>query len=122
MRISDWSSDVCSSDLLLPAFCGALWLLDGAASGRQAALVGWAFGIGHFAAGLYWVGIAFLVDAERFGWAMPFAVAGLAAGMALFPALAFWLTHLAARRWRLAGIARLFAFAAAWLKIGRAHV
>jgi apolipoprotein N-acyltransferase len=101
--------------LLLPAFCGALWLLDGAAGGRQAALTGWAFGTGYFAAGLYWVGIAFLVDAERFAWAMPFAVGGLAAGLALFPALAFWLTHLASRRFQLAGAARLFAFAAAWL-------
>ena len=101
--------------LLLPAFCGALWLLDGAAGGRQAAFIGWAFGTGYFAAGLYWVGIAFLVDAERFAWAMPFAVGGLAAGLALFPALAFWLTHLASRRLRLAGAARLFAFAAAWL-------
>ena len=54
--------------LLLPAFVAALWLLDGASTGRQAALVGWAFGFGHFAAGLYWVGIAFLVDAARFGW------------------------------------------------------
>ncbi|MGF1630512.1 MAG: apolipoprotein N-acyltransferase [Kiloniellaceae bacterium] len=101
--------------LLLPAFCGALWLLAGVATGRQAALVGWAFGTGYFAAGLYWVGIAFLVDAERFAWAMPFAVAGLAAGLALFPALAFWLTHLAGRRFRLTAGARLFAFAAAWL-------
>ncbi|HMA13468.1 MAG TPA: apolipoprotein N-acyltransferase [Kiloniellaceae bacterium] len=101
--------------LLLPAFCGALWLLDGAATGRQAAATGWAFGTGHFAAGLYWVGIAFLVDVDRFGWAMPFAVAGLAAGLALFIALAFWLTHWAARRWRLTGVARLLAFAAFWL-------
>lgn len=101
--------------LLVPAFTAALWLLAGARSGRQAALTGWAFGTGHFAAGLYWVGIAFLVDADRFGWAMPFAVAGLAAGLALFPALAFWLTHLAAGRFDLAGVARLFAFAGAWL-------
>jgi len=101
--------------LLVPAFCGALWLLEGAAGGRQAAITGWAFGTGYFSAGLYWVGIAFLVDAERFGWAMPFAVGGLAAGLALFPALGFWLTHLAARRWGLTGIARLFAFAGAWL-------
>jgi apolipoprotein N-acyltransferase len=100
---------------LLPAFCGGLWLLGAAANGRQAALVGWAFGAGYFAAGLYWVGIAFLVDAERFAWAMPFAVGGLAAGLALFPALAFWLTHLASKRFRLAGAARLFAFAGAWL-------
>jgi len=101
--------------LLWPAFVIALWLLDGAAGQRQAAAVGWAFGSGHFAAGFYWVGIAFLVDAERFGWAMPFAVAGLAAGLAIFPAFGFWLTFLVSRRLRLAGVARIFAFAAAWL-------
>ncbi|GAB4394699.1 MAG: apolipoprotein N-acyltransferase [Kiloniellaceae bacterium] len=101
--------------LLLPAFVGAFWLLDGAHDGRGAALTGWAFGTGHFAAGLYWVGIAFLVDAERFGWAMPFAVTGLAAGLALFPALSFWLTYLAARRFNLNGLAKVLTLAAAWL-------
>ncbi|WP_193366681.1 apolipoprotein N-acyltransferase [Pelagibius marinus] len=105
--------------LLLPAFVGVFWMLEGASAGhsggRQAALTGWAFGTGHFAAGLYWVGIAFLVDAERFGWAMPFAVAGLAAGLALFPALTFWFTWLARQRLRLAGPALVLAFAAAWL-------
>jgi apolipoprotein N-acyltransferase len=101
--------------LLLPAFVAAFWMLEGASGGRQAALAGWAFGTGHFAAGLYWVGIAFLVDAERFGWAMPFAVAGLAAGLALFPALSFWFTWLARQRLRLSGPALVLAFAAAWL-------
>jgi apolipoprotein N-acyltransferase len=101
--------------VLLPAFTAVVWMLRGARDGRQAALTGWAFGTGHFAAGLYWVGIAFLVDAERFGWAMPFAVGGLAAGLALFPALAFWLTHLARRRFGLDGVALVLAFAAAWL-------
>ncbi len=101
--------------LLLPAFVGVFWMLEGASGGRQAALTGWAFGTGYFAAGLYWVGIAFLVDAERFGWAMPFAVTGLAAGLALFPALTFWLTWLARQRFRLAGPALVLAFAAAWL-------
>lgn len=101
--------------LLLPAFTVALWLLGGAASQRQAALIGWAFGCGHFAVGLYWVGIAFLVDAARFGWAMPFAVAGLAAGLALFSALSFWLAWLAARRFALDGLGRVLAFTLAWL-------
>src|SRR3546814_12343713 len=46
---------------------------------------------------------------------MPFAVAGLAAGLALFSALTFWLTRAATRLWHLDGVARLFAFAACWL-------
>lgn len=101
--------------VLLPAFTGVFWMLRGAGNGRQAALTGWAFGTGYFIAGLYWVGIAFLVDVERFGWAMPFAVGGLAAGLAVFPALAFWLTHLARRRFALDGVALVLSFAAAWL-------
>jgi apolipoprotein N-acyltransferase len=101
--------------LLLPAFTLALWVLQGATGSRQAAATGWAFGFGYFAVGIYWVGIAFLVDAERFGWVMPIAVSGLAAGMALFPALAFWLTHAAARRFALAGVAQVLALGAAWL-------
>ncbi|WP_299618133.1 apolipoprotein N-acyltransferase [Pelagibius sp.] len=101
--------------LLIPAFVVAFWLLQGAGSGRAAALVGWAFGAGHFALGLYWVGHAFLVDAERFGFAMPFAVVGLAGGLALFPALSFWITAQAVARARLGGAAAVVAFAAAWL-------
>ncbi|NIA72160.1 apolipoprotein N-acyltransferase [Pelagibius litoralis] len=101
--------------LLVPAFAVVFCQLGGARNGRQAALIGWAFGSGHFAVGLYWVGIAFLVDAERFAWAMPFAISGLAAGLALFPALAFWLTFWVAAKSRLTGPARVVAFAAAWL-------
>ena len=45
----------------------AVWLLDGSSSGRlggvfTAAITGWWFGFGYFVAGLYWIGIAFLVD------------------------------------------------------------
>lgn len=97
--------------LLWPAFTGLLWLLDGARRARSAFMVGWAFGAGHFLTGLYWVGIAFLVDAEQFAFLMPFAVAGLAVGLGLFPAviaLAVWST-------RSRGVPRLFLFAAVWL-------
>ncbi|MHA1599250.1 MAG: apolipoprotein N-acyltransferase [Alphaproteobacteria bacterium] len=102
--------------LLIVAFTGLLWLLDGAQGTRrprQAALIGWSFGFGHMAAGLYWVGIAFLVDSARFGLIMPFAVAGLAAGMALFPTLAVYAVALTG--WR--GPARVVLLAAAWLAL-----
>ena len=97
--------------LLIPAFSGLLWLADGASRPRQMALLGWSFGFGFFLAGLYWVGISFLVEAERFAWAIPFALAGLSAGLGLFIALAFYLVGLT----RTTGLARVFALATAWL-------
>ena len=97
--------------LLWPAFTGLLWLLDGAGRRSSAILVAWAFGAGHFMAGVYWVGISFLVDAERFALLMPFAVVGLSLGLGLFPALAIFATWLSGRR----GPARVLVLAAAWL-------
>jgi apolipoprotein N-acyltransferase len=69
-----------------------IWLLDGVArqhkllKGRlaSAALVGWSFGFGYFVTSLYWIGFAFLVDAETFAVLMPLGVAALPAGLALF--------------------------------------
>lgn len=45
---------------------------------------GWWFGFGYFMFGLFWIGEAFLVDAEHFLWALPFAVTLLPAGLAIF--------------------------------------
>ena len=70
---------------------------------RKAAFIGWAFGFGFFLASIYWVGYAFYVDAERHAILMPFAVAGLSAGLALFYAAA---SVLAAAMWQ-RGYARL---------------
>ena len=51
-------------------------------------------GFGYFVAGLWWLGAAFLVDAEAFAWAMPLGVVALPAGLALFWALGFALAKL----------------------------
>ncbi len=95
---------------LLIAFPGLLWLLDGAGRSRQAFLLGWAFGLGHFLIAFHWLGNAFLVDAEKYAALMPFAVFALAAGMALYPAL----TTLIAWYIAPAGWQRLLALASAW--------
>jgi apolipoprotein N-acyltransferase len=76
-----------------------VWLIDGAGAGRlggipAAAVSGWWFGFGYFVAGLYWVGYAFLVDAQTFAWLLPFAVMGLPALLALFMAFGFALARL----------------------------
>ena len=91
---------------LLPALAvsltAAVWLIDGAASGkgrpwatlRSTALVGWWWGFGYFVAGLWWLGSAFLVEADQFAWALPFGVLGLPALLASFPSLGFALSRL----------------------------
>ncbi|HRN83920.1 MAG TPA: apolipoprotein N-acyltransferase [Hyphomicrobium sp.] len=81
-----------------------VWLIDGAdgqeRAGRAALLAaaraGWWFGFGYFLFGLFWIGEAFLVEADTFGWMLPFAVTLMPAGLALFwaaaaaSAWAFW--------------------------------
>jgi apolipoprotein N-acyltransferase len=101
-----------------------IWLITPAAlchNGR-AALVrafadGWWFGFGYFFAGLFWVGEAFLVEADVFGWLLPFAVTLLPAGLAIFFGAASAVSH---RLWQ-PGIAGLLTtsvvFASAeWLR------
>jgi apolipoprotein N-acyltransferase len=108
--------------VLFLTFPIAVWLIDGASAGRLggtfgAAVVGWLFGLGYFVAGLYWIGIAFLVDAKTFAWLIPFAVLGLPAYLALYTAAAF----AAARLLWMRGPSRVLALAVAltateWLR------
>ena len=65
--------------LVLVAFPGLLWLDEGSAGAWASARLGYAFGLGFFAAGLYWIAAALFVDIARFWWAVPFAVLGLPA-------------------------------------------
>jgi apolipoprotein N-acyltransferase len=85
--------------ILFITFPVAIWQIDGAGAGRwrgvpAAALTGWWFGLGYFVPGLYWIGYAFLVDAQTFAWLLPFAILGLPAYLALFMALGFALARL----------------------------
>jgi apolipoprotein N-acyltransferase len=61
-----------------------VWLIDGARDPRDAAIAGWWYGFGYFLFNLFWIGEAFLVEAEKFAWLLPFAVTMLPAGIALF--------------------------------------
>jgi apolipoprotein N-acyltransferase len=95
----------------------AVWLIDGAqdrsagrprsASLRAAFGAGWWMGFGYFLAGLWWVGSALLVEADKFAWAVPLAVVALPAALAVFPAAGFALARLL---WS-PGLARIFALA-----------
>ena len=98
-----------------------VWLIDGAGAGaagaRAAFAAGWWFGFGYFLAGLYWIGMALLVEADRFAWLLPLAVIGIPAGLALFTGFG---TLIARQLWT-TGPARIMAFAvgltvAEWLR------
>lgn len=58
-----------------------------------AAWLGWALGFGYFAHALRWIVEPFMVDVARYGWMAPFALFLMAAGGALFWAVAFWLAR-----------------------------
>jgi len=96
--------------LLAVGFTGLLWLIHRAARPAEAFFLGWWFGLGHFAVGFSWIIESFAnqpATPDVFG---PPAVLALAAGMALYPALACALT----RRIGYGGLAGLVVFAAAW--------
>jgi apolipoprotein N-acyltransferase len=100
--------------LIFVAFPALLWLDEGSADSRASARLGYAFGLGFFAAGLYWISAALFVDIARFWWALPFAIFGLPAFLALFAAAALGLTAYGARRLRLTPVARICLFAVLW--------
>jgi len=96
--------------------CGFVLLWDAASSPKAALLRGWAWGLGHFAVGSYWILEAFYVPPGDYALLGPPMVLGLAAILGFFPGLAAgtsrWLAQRAPflfNRGR-----RLFLLAIAW--------
>ncbi len=96
-----------------------VWLLDGVGEPVRARrrkvlgkafFTGWFFGFGYFFFGLYWVGEAFLVQADKFAVFLPFAVTLLPAGMAIYVGLA----AMTARLFWFAGYRRVAVLAVSW--------
>ncbi len=81
----------------LLGLAAVMLLLTRAPGARGAALLGWVAGVGYFAVSLHWLIEPFLIDVARHGWMAPFALTGMAAGLALFWALAFGVAALVAR-------------------------
>jgi len=111
------------------AFFAALpvifWLHAGADRQRRAALVGWLAGVGYFGLTLAWIVEPFLVDIARHGWMAPFALFFMAAGLAAFWALAFWLAprgkiFMLVVLWSLVELARSYVFTGfPWVLLGQ---
>ncbi|MDQ0318730.1 apolipoprotein N-acyltransferase [Pararhizobium capsulatum DSM 1112] len=96
-----------------------VWLQDGASGnpdhgrlrrGFPAFAIGWCFGFGYFLGGLWWLGNALLIEADEFAWALPLAVLGLPAFLALY----YGFAALVARMLWSDGLGRLAALALAF--------
>lgn len=93
---------------MILSLIGLFWLIQGSTSRRRAFGIAWWWGVGHFAAGNFWIANSFLIDAAKFGWMIPPVIGGLAAFLALYPGL------VGAVLWRRddLGPGRILAFAA----------
>jgi apolipoprotein N-acyltransferase len=103
---------------MFAGFSSFYMLLSGAKTPRAAFAIGWLFGFGYFAAGLWWIANALLVEGNPFAWVWPLAIAGLPALLAIFPALAALVCARLTDRMRLEGFlcfVAAFAFSE-WLR------
>lgn len=70
------------------ALSGVTWAV---VRSHHPARAAWLAGAGYFAAAMFWIVEPFQVEPEKYGWMAPFALIGMAGGMALFWALAGWI-------------------------------
>lgn len=93
---------------LFPALSGLFLMLRMAESRRQSFMTGWWFGMGMYVSGLYWIANAMLVDAEQFGWMIPFVVIGMNGVLAIYSGLlglVMWWLRGASMRFQWLGLA-----------------
>ncbi|MGV6820407.1 MAG: apolipoprotein N-acyltransferase [Parvularcula sp.] len=94
---------------------------DPAASpGRSGFYTGWAFGFGYFAASMYWLAFAFLVQADQFAWMIPVVVPLFMGFLGLFVGLPLWVVG--RLRWR--GLSRTLLLVAllSGFEFARGHI
>ena len=104
--------------LTLLAIGGWMALVARSPRGWRAFGTGWAFGVGHFVAGLSWIATAFTYQAAMPAWLGWIAVLLLSLFLAVYPALAAWGAWMV-RRWgepttRLTAPSYVLAFAGFW--------
>ncbi|MFX0543793.1 apolipoprotein N-acyltransferase [Roseovarius sp. S1116L3] len=99
---------------LVPVAYSALFVILAKVSVGHALLIGWAFGLGQFGFGISWISESFYVEADRFGALAIPAVAGLSAGLAIFPAIAASLFAAVSRRKVLTGVIACLLLATSW--------
>jgi len=93
-----------------------VWLWDASTTPREALMRGWAWGLGHFAVGSYWIVEAFYVPPADYGPLGVPIVAGLSVVLGFFPGIAAASARWLVRRWPAFGgrYRRLLLLAITW--------
>ena len=87
--------------------------------------LGFFYGFGYFLAGIYWISISLLVDAEKFAWLIPFALTLIPAALALYVALFAISYKFFTKKFKLAqDCQKILVFTLCWLgfEILRSHL
>ncbi|CAG0954754.1 Apolipoprotein N-acyltransferase [Methylophilaceae bacterium] len=112
------------------SIAGIFYLWQQAENGRQAAWLGFFYGLGLFIAGIYWIYISLHDFGGMPWWMAAFSTFGLCAFLALFPALVGWLSKRSSLAllsapllWALSEWVRSWIFTGfPWLAIGYSQV
>ncbi len=96
---------------ILPFSLSGLLILERSCqTKRESFFIGWWFGWGHFIAGLYWIGVAFTIDANAHAALIPIPTLILPACLAVF----FGLSTVFTRFLNVNGLIKILAFASIW--------
>lgn len=82
---------LCFIPILFFSFPYLLRKMNRAVTGKQAFCLGYSFGLGFYAAGLYWLSNAILFRAETFWWLVPIVAPLCAVPLSLGPGFIGWL-------------------------------
>jgi apolipoprotein N-acyltransferase len=98
--------------LSIISFSGILYILEKAQNSKQAFLIGYFFGFGHFVSSLYWIANSLFIDINSFWWLLPIAVILLPSILAIYIGCTTLITfHFKGR------IIRALSFPAIWVII-----
>lgn len=105
----------------LVSFPALFVVMQSAQRARDSFLFGWCFAFAHLVVNLHWMAGALFVDIASFWWALPFAVAGLPALLALYYGLAGMIFWRVEKVWP---VGRVFLLALLWTlaDLARAHL
>lgn len=88
-----------------------LLILDYIKGYKKIFFAGFLFAFGHHVTGLYWIANSLLVQPDKFGWLVPFAISAIPAYLSLYVGFVCYITY----RLKYQGLAKVLFFSGMWV-------